>query len=659
MYHSIVFLPLLGAIIAGLFGRSIGAKASEYVTCLFMIISALLSWVVFLQIGFGDTDVVQVQVLSWIQSGTLTIDWAFRVDTLTAVMFVVVNSVSTLVHIYSIGYMHHDPHRPRFFAYLSLFTFAMLMLITSDNLVQMFFGWEGVGLASYLLIGFWFKKPSATAASMKAFIVNRVGDFGFALGIFGIFMLFGSVQFDAIFAGASDYAPTGEMGEVIATIFGLELDKNGALTLCCLLLFMGAMGKSAQFLLHTWLPDAMEGPTPVSALIHAATMVTAGVFLVARMSPIFEFSPTALTVVTVIGAITAFFAATVGLVQNDIKRVIAYSTCSQLGYMFVALGVGAYGAAIFHLFTHAFFKALLFLGAGSVIHAVSDEQDMRRMGGLRKHIKLTYWMMIIGTVALTGLGLPLTYIGTAGFFSKDAIIESAFASPLGVSGFAFTMLVVAALFTSFYSWRLIFLTFHGKPRAAADVMHHVHESPPVMLVPLYLLAVGALAAGFIFKGYFFGDNYDMFWQSALYTVEGNTVLDDFHNVPVWVKLSPFVVMVIGFITAWFMYIRSPETPKRLAEDFSILYKFLLNKWYFDEIYDFIFVRPAKWLGTFLWKEGDGRVIDGFGPNGIAARVQDITARVVKFQTGYLYHYAFAMLIGIAALVTWMTLGSAF
>ena len=659
MYHSIVFLPLLGAIIAGLFGRSIGAKASEYVTCLFMIISALLSWVVFFQIGFGDTDVVQIQVLSWIQSGTLTIDWAFRVDTLTAVMFVVVNSVSTLVHIYSIGYMHHDPHRPRFFAYLSLFTFAMLMLITSDNLVQMFFGWEGVGLASYLLIGFWFKKPSATAASMKAFIVNRVGDFGFALGIFGIFMLFGSVSFDAIFASASDYAPTGEMGEVIATIFGMELDKNGALTVCCLLLFMGAMGKSAQFLLHTWLPDAMEGPTPVSALIHAATMVTAGVFLVARMSPIFEFSPTALTVVTVIGAITAFFAATVGLVQNDIKRVIAYSTCSQLGYMFVALGVGAYGAAIFHLFTHAFFKALLFLGAGSVIHAVSDEQDMRRMGGLRKHIKLTYWMMVIGTVALTGLGLPLTYIGTAGFFSKDAIIESAFASPLGVSGFAFTMLVVAALFTSFYSWRLIFLTFHGKPRAAADVMHHVHESPPVMLIPLYLLAVGALAAGFVFKSYFFGDNYDMFWQSALFTVEGNTVLEDFHNVPVWVKLSPFVSMVVGFVTAWFMYIRSPETPKRLAEDFSILYNFLLNKWYFDEIYDFIFVRPAKWLGTFLWKQGDGRVIDGFGPNGIAARVQDITNRVVKFQTGYLYHYAFAMLIGIAALVTWMTLGSAF
>lgn len=660
MFHTIVFLPLLGAIIAGFFGRGIGAKASEYVTCLFMIISALLSWVVFFQIAFSETDVVQIQVLQWMQSGSLSVDWSFRVDTLTAVMFVVVNSVSTLVHIYSIGYMHHDPHRPRFFAYLSLFTFAMLMLITSDNLVQMFFGWEGVGLASYLLIGFWFKKPSATAASMKAFIVNRVGDFGFALGIFGIFMLFGSVSFDAIFAGASEFAPTAEKGEVIANIFGFELDKNGALTLCCLLLFMGAMGKSAQFLLHTWLPDAMEGPTPVSALIHAATMVTAGVFLVARMSPIFEFAPTALMVVTIIGAITAFFAATVGLVQNDIKRVIAYSTCSQLGYMFVALGVGAYGAAIFHLFTHAFFKALLFLGAGSVIHAVSDEQDMRRMGGLRKHIKKTYWMMVIGTVALTGVGIPGTVIGTAGFFSKDAIIESAYASPMGVSTFAFVLLVIAALFTSFYSWRLIFMTFHGKPRASADVMHHVHESPNVMLVPLYLLAVGALFAGVLFVGYFFDHHhYAEFWQSALYTGEGNTVLDDFHNVPLWVKWSPFVAMVLGAATAWFMYIRSPETPKRLAEDFSMLYKFLLNKWYFDEIYDFLFVRPAKKLGTFLWKQGDGRVIDGLGPNGIAARVQDITNRVVRFQTGYLYHYAFAMLIGIAALVTWMMLGSAF
>ncbi|WP_162652378.1 NADH-quinone oxidoreductase subunit L [Lentilitoribacter sp. Alg239-R112] len=659
MFHSIVFLPFIGAIIAGFFGRGIGAKASEYLTCTLMVIVAILSWVAFFQVAMGDVDVIQIQVLRWIESGSLSIDWSLRIDTLTAVMFVVVNTVSTLVHIYSIGYMHHDPHRPRFFAYLSLFTFAMLMLITSDNLVQMFFGWEGVGLASYLLIGFWFKKPSASAAAMKAFIVNRVGDFGFALGIFGIFMLFGSVSFDAIFAGAAEFAPTAEKGQIIANIFGMELDKNGALTICCLLLFMGAMGKSAQFLLHTWLPDAMEGPTPVSALIHAATMVTAGVFLVARMSPIFEFAPSALVVVTVIGAITAFFAATVGLVQNDIKRVIAYSTCSQLGYMFVALGIGAYGAAIFHLFTHAFFKALLFLGAGSVIHAVSDEQDMRRMGGLRKHIKKTYWMMMIGTVALTGVGIPGTIIGTAGFFSKDAIIESAYASPMIASSFAFTLLVVAALFTSFYSWRLIFLTFHGKPRASADVMHHVHESPPVMLVPLYILAVGALLAGVVFVGHFFDHHhYAEFWQSALFTLEGNTLVDDYHHVPLWVKWSPFAAMLIGFLTAYYMYIRSPETPKRLAEDFNMLYKFLLNKWYFDELYDFIFVRPAKWLGTFLWKEGDGRIIDGYGPNGVAARVQSITNWIVKFQTGYLYHYAFAMLIGIAALATWMMLGSA-
>ena len=518
MFHSIVFLPLIGAIIVGFFGRGIGAKASEFVTCSLMVIVAILSWVAFFQVAMGDVDVIQIQVLRWIYSGSLSVDWSLRIDTLTVVMFVVVNTVSTVVHIYSIGYMHHDPHRPRFFAYLSLFTFAMLMLITSDNLVQMFFGWEGVGLASYLLIGFWFKKPSASVAAMKAFIVNRVGDFGFALGIFSIFMLFGSVSFDVIFAGAFEFAPMEEKGEVIANIFGFALDKNGALTLCCLLLFMGAMGKSAQFLLHTWLPDAMEGPTPVSALIHAATMVTAGVFLIARMSPIFEFAPSALIVVTIIGAITAFFAATVGLVQNDIKRVIAYSTCSQLGYMFVALGIGAYGAAIFHLFTHAFFKALLFLGAGSVIHAVSDEQDMRRMGGLRKHIKKTYWMMMIGTIALTGVGIPGTIIGTAGFFSKDAIIESAFASPMGVSNLAFALLVIAALFTSFYSWRLIFMTFHGKPRASADVMHHVHESPPVMLVPLYILAAGALLAGVVFIGYFFDHHhYAEFWQSALFT----------------------------------------------------------------------------------------------------------------------------------------------
>ncbi|CAN7436290.1 NADH-quinone oxidoreductase subunit L [Pararhizobium sp. LjRoot235] len=660
--QAIVFLPLIGFLIAGLFGTSIGAKASEYVTSGFMVIVVVLSWFVFFNVALGETEMIKVQVMRWIQSGSFDAEWAFRVDTLTAVMFVVVNTVSSLVHIYSIGYMHHDPNRPRFFAYLSLFTFAMLMLITSDNLVQMFFGWEGVGLASYLLIGFWYKKPSANAAAIKAFVVNRVGDFGFALGICGVFVLFGSVNFETIFAAAASYLPAegaAEGGEAVINLFGMHLDKAHAVTAICLLLFMGAMGKSAQFLLHTWLPDAMEGPTPVSALIHAATMVTAGVFLVARMSPLFELTEDARTVVVLIGAITAFFAATVGLVQNDIKRVIAYSTCSQLGYMFVALGVGAYGAGIFHLFTHAFFKALLFLGAGSVIHAVDGEQDMRFMGGLRKHIPLTYWTMFIGTIALTGVGIPGTVIGTAGFFSKDAIIESTFASHSVLSGFAFSLLVLAALFTSFYSWRLTFMTFHGRPRASHEVMHHVHESPQVMLVPLYLLGAGALLAGFLFHDYFFGHHYAEFWQGSLFTLPENELLEEYHHVPLWVKWSPFCAMALGLITAWYMYIRSPETPKYLANQHRVLYQFLLNKWYFDEIYDFLFVRPAKRLGTFLWKEGDGRVIDGFGPNGIAARVMDVTDRVVRLQTGYLYHYAFAMLIGIAALVTWMMLGSSF
>jgi len=671
MYHAIVFLPLIGFLIAGLGGNSIGAKASEYVTSGLLVVAAALSWVAFFTVAFGEGPAFTVPVLRFIEVGALQANWSFRIDTLTVVMLIVVNTVSALVHIYSIGYMHHDPHRPRFFAYLSLFTFAMLMLVTSDNLVQMFFGWEGVGLASYLLIGFWFKKPSASAAAIKAFVVNRVGDFGFALGIFGVFVLFGSVSFDTIFANAATYLPAAAHGaegaagdaaahgDTVLTFLGYHLDKAAALTVVCLLLFMGAMGKSAQVPLHTWLPDAMEGPTPVSALIHAATMVTAGVFMLARLSPIFELSHTALLVVTFIGAITAFFAATVGLVQNDIKRVIAYSTCSQLGYMFVALGMGFYSAAIFHLFTHAFFKALLFLGSGSVIHAVSDEQDMRRMGGLRKLIPTTYWMMIIGTLALTGVGIPLTIFGTAGFFSKDAIIEGAFAGHNSLAGFAFVLLVVAAMFTSFYSWRLIFLTFHGKPRASADVMHHVHESPPVMLVPLYILAVGALFAGFIFHDAFIGEGYGEFWKGALFTLEDNHILHDFHGVPLWVKFAPFVAMILGFLGAYHFYIRSPETPKRLAAQHRGLYQFLLNKWYFDELYDFLFVRPAMRLGRFLWKKGDGWLIDGFGPDGISARVADVTRGVVKLQTGYLYHYAFAMLIGVAALVTWMMFGGTF
>ncbi|RWA69017.1 MAG: NADH-quinone oxidoreductase subunit L [Mesorhizobium sp.] len=657
MYQAIVFLPLLGFLIVGLFGNSLGAKASEYITSGFLVIAGVLSWIAFFTVGFGHGEVFTVPVLRWIQAGGLDAAWALRIDTLTVVMLVVVNTVSALVHIYSIGYMHHDPDRPRFFAYLSLFTFAMLMLVTADNLVQMFFGWEGVGLASYLLIGFWYKKPSANAAAIKAFVVNRVGDFGFALGIFGVFVLFGSVNLGTVFANAASFLPAegAPEGPAVLTFLGHALDKHTALTVVCLLLFMGAMGKSAQVPLHTWLPDAMEGPTPVSALIHAATMVTAGVFMLARLSPLFELSHSALTVVTFIGAVTAFFAATVGLVQNDIKRVIAYSTCSQLGYMFVALGVGAYGAAIFHLFTHAFFKALLFLGSGSVIHAVSDEQDMRKMGGLRTLIPKTYWMMVVGTLALTGVGIPATVIGTAGFFSKDAIIETSFASHNAVAGFAFILLVIAACFTSFYSWRLIFMTFHGEPRASHEVMHHVHESPPVMLVPLYVLAAGALFAGLIFHGAFIGEGYGEFWKASLFTLPENHILHEIHELPLWVELAPFIAMVIGFAVAWKFYIRSPELPRSVAANHRLLYGFLLNKWYFDELYDVLFVRPAKRLGRFLWKTGDGAIIDGLGPDGISARVVDVTNRVVKLQTGYLYHYAFAMLIGVAALVTWMML----
>ncbi|GJM00279.1 MAG: NADH:ubiquinone oxidoreductase subunit L [Methyloligella sp.] len=635
LYQAIVFLPLIGALVAGLFGRMIGAKMCEYITCGLMVITAILSWIVFIDVGFAHTT-AKVQILPWIQSGSLDINWALRIDTLTAVMLVVVNTVSTLVHVYSIGYMHHDPHRPRFFAYLSLFTFAMLMLITSDNLLQMFFGWEGVGLASYLLIGFWFKKPSANAASMKAFIVNRVGDFGFALGIFAIYMVFDTISLDQIFAGAQ-----AQVGKTF-TFLSWEVD---ILTTICLLLFMGAMGKSAQFLLHTWLPDAMEGPTPVSALIHAATMVTAGVFMVARLSPLFEITPDALTVVTAVGAITAFFAATVGLVQNDIKRVIAYSTCSQLGYMFVALGVGAYGAAIFHLFTHAFFKALLFLGAGSVIHAMSDEQDMRHMGGLYKMIPLTYAMMLIGTLALTG------FPGFAGFFSKDAIIESAFAASNPVSMQAFYMLVFAAFLTSFYSWRLIFMTFHGRSRATPDVLSHVHESPNIMLIPLYILAIGAVVAGFIFGGYFFGHHYAEFWGKALFTSDGNNLVHEFHNVPLWVKLSPFIAMLLGLGLAWLYYIYNTSLPKITAKIFEPIYKFLLNKWYFDELYNVIFVKPALWLANILWKIGDMILIDGF-VNGIASRSLDVTGKVKSMQSGYVYHYAFVMMIGLTALITY-------
>ena len=659
MYTAIVFLPLLGFLVAGLFGRLIGPRPSEIVTTSFLFVAMVLAWIVFAGFLSGHAT-LNVPVLGgWITSGALAVDWALHIDTLTAVMLVVVTTVSALVHLYSIGYMHEDKSRPRFFAYLSLFTFAMLMLVTADNLLQMFFGWEGVGLASYLLIGFWYEKPSANAAAIKAFVVNRVGDFGFALGIFLVFVLTNSINFDQIFAAAPGLA------HKTIHVFGHDMD---AMTITCLLLFMGAMGKSAQFLLHTWLPDAMEGPTPVSALIHAATMVTAGVFMVARLSPLFEQAPVALSVVTVVGATTAFFAATVGLVQNDIKRVIAYSTCSQLGYMFVGLGVGGYSLGIFHLFTHAFFKALLFLGAGSVIHAMHHEQDMRKMGGLAKKIPVTFWMMIAGTLALTGFPL------TAGYFSKDAIIEAAFASQQTGHLYAFLLTTIAAGLTSFYSWRLIFMTFFGAPQwqaahaAHADAhhgdTHHAdaqhgdvhaldpHESPNVMMIPLYCLAAGAIFAGLAFKHVFIGEGSAEFWKSALYFGPGNHIMEAMEKVPLAASLLPSVLMVVGFFVAVYLYLWAPGTAARWAEANPLLYNFLLNKWYFDELYDLIFVRPTFWIGRLLWRGGDENIIDRFGPDGVAARVVDVTRSVVKLQSGYLYHYAFVMLIGVAAFVTY-------
>jgi NADH-quinone oxidoreductase subunit L len=684
MIQAIVFLPLIGALIAGLIaivgahtlhpsGDTVdhhddahgvdahasdahddhagddghddhavgppapGSRAAELISTGLLLVAAALSWVALVDVGFLHHD-ARIALFPWINSGDLQVAWSLRVDTLTAVMLVVVTTVSSLVHVYSIGYMDEDPGRPRFFSYLSLFTFAMLMLVTADNLVQLFFGWEGVGLASYLLIGFWYLKPSANAAAIKAFVVNRVGDFGFALGIFAIFMLIGSTDFETIFAGAP-----GLTGKTI-DFFGWHAD---ALTLTCLLLFMGAMGKSAQFLLHTWLPDAMEGPTPVSALIHAATMVTAGVFMVARLSPLFELAPNAQAFVMLVGATTAFFAATVGLVQNDIKRIVAYSTCSQLGYMFVAMGAGAYSVGMFHLFTHAFFKALLFLGSGSVIYAMHHEQDIRNMGGLKDKIPFTYIVMVIGTLALTGFPL------TAGYFSKDAIIESAYAShnPFALYGFLTT--VVAAGLTSFYSWRLIFKTFHGEPH---DLEHYeaAHEAPLWMLIPIGVLAAGSILAGFPFKELFAGHGVGEFFRES---VKMNPhIIEDAENVPAWIKYLPTVMMAIGWYVAYVFYIRRPYMPVELARQQPLLYQFLLNKWYFDELYDLIFVRPTKWLGRFLWKVGDGYIIDGFGPDGVSRWVLDVTRNVVKLQTGYLYHYAFAMLIGVAGLITWFMFG---
>jgi NADH-quinone oxidoreductase subunit L len=615
-----------------------GSRASELITSGLLLIAAALSWFALVDVGFLHHD-VRIPLAPWINSGDLQVAWSLRVDTLTAVMLVVVNTVSSLVHVYSIGYMDEDPYRPRFFSYLSLFTFAMLMLVTADNLVQLFFGWEGVGLASYLLIGFWYHKPSANAAAIKAFIVNRVGDFGFALGIFAIFMLIGSTDLETIFAGAP-----GLTGKTI-DFFGWHAD---ALTLTCLLLFMGAMGKSAQFLLHTWLPDAMEGPTPVSALIHAATMVTAGVFMVARLSPLFELAPNAQAVVMFFGATTAFFAATVGLVQNDIKRIVAYSTCSQLGYMFVAMGAGAYSVGMFHLFTHAFFKALLFLGSGSVIYAMHHEQDIRNMGGLWRKIPFTFFVMCIGTLSLTGFPF------FAGYFSKDAVIESAYASHNPLAFYGFLMTVIAAGLTSFYSWRLIIKTFLGEPH---DQEHYeaAHESPLWMLIPIGILAAGSILAGFPFKELFAGHAVEEFFRESLKMHPG--IIEEMHHIPDAIAYLPTIMMAIGAYLAYVFYVQRPYIPVELARQHQMLYQFLLNKWYFDELYDLIFVRPAKWIGRFLWKVGDGYIIDGFGPDGVSARVLDVTRNVVRLQTGYLYHYAFAMLIGVAGLITWFMFGA--
>jgi NADH-quinone oxidoreductase subunit L len=659
VYAAIVFLPIIGSLIAGLFGRVIGARASEIVTTGLLFVSAALSVYAFYDVAMlGHASILRI--MPWITSGNFEADWTIRVDTLTAVMLVVVTGVSSLVHLYSIGYMADDDSRPRFFSFLSLFTFAMLMLVTANNFLQMFFGWEGVGLASYLLIGFWYQRPSANAAAIKAFIVNRVGDFGFMLGVLGIFTVFHTLDFDTVFAAAP------AMAGKSFVFAGQSVD---ILTTLCLLLFVGAMGKSAQFLLHTWLPDAMEGPTPVSALIHAATMVTAGVFLVCRCSPLFELAPTALAFVTFIGATTAFFAASVGLFQNDIKRVIAYSTCSQLGYMFAAAGVSAYGNAMFHLFTHAFFKALLFLSAGAVIHSMHHEQDMRRMGGLAKYIPFTWAMMLIGNLALTGVGLPVLGIGTAGFYSKDGIINATFLSHAPMAAYAFVLTLLAAAMTSFYSWRQFLMTFHGPYRGAKAAHsgdhaheepdhgdHHavdlseVHESPLTMLIPLGLLAIGALFAGAIFDNMFVGDISHGFWRTSLAAVAGHHAMGA--EVPLWVEFAPFVLTLAGFGVAFYYYVLHPELPPLMAARGGMLYKFLYNKWYFDELYDFLFVRPAFWIGRTLWKVGDGKIIDGLGPDGIAARVADATRGAVRLQSGYVYHYAFAMLIGVVALATW-------
>ena len=634
MEISIIALPLIASIISGFFGKLIGDRNSEIITSLLVSISAILSVMVLYNVIFNQYQ-DNITIATWISSGSLDVNWSMKIDSLSAIMLVVVTSVSSLVHIYSIGYMSHDPHKPRFMAYLSLFTFAMLMLVTSDNFIQLFFGWEGVGLCSYFLIGFWFKKDTANAAAIKAFVVNRVGDFGFALGIFLIFYLFGTVNYSEVF-------------KLIPTIIDKNLIflgiKVNAIDLICLLLFIGAMGKSAQILLHTWLPDAMEGPTPVSALIHAATMVTAGVFLVVRCSPIYEYSELALNVITVVGMSTAFFAATVALVQTDIKKIIAYSTCSQLGYMFFATGVGAYNVAMFHLFTHAFFKALLFLGSGSVIHAFKDEQNINNMGGIWKKLPYTYGLMVIGTLALTGFPF------LSGFYSKDAIIEFAYLRGNTSGYYAAGIGILTAFLTSIYSWRLIFKTFHGEYNNKNIKIEETHESPAIMLIPLIFLSIGAIFAGYTFKGLFIGhEGINNFWQDSIFFLKPLST----DHPPFWFLILTPILVIFSIPVAYYLFVKNKNLPNQIANVNKPLYNFLLNKWYFDEIYDALIVNPSKRFGLFLWKFFDVKLIDGFGPDGISSLIKKFSLKANKFQSGYIYQYAFVMLVGFSALLTFL------
>ncbi len=632
MEISILFLPLIASIISGFFGRYIGDRNSEIVTSVLVSASALLSIYVLYQVVVNQYE-ENIVIATWINSGSLDVNWSMLIDPLSAVMLVVVTLVSSLVHIYSIGYMSHDPHKPRFMAYLSLFTFAMLMLVTADNFLQLFFGWEGVGLCSYFLIGFWFKKESANAAAIKAFVVNRVGDFGFALGIFLVFYLFGTVNYSEVF----QQIPT--IVDKNLSFLGFEVE---AINLICLLLFIGAMGKSAQILLHTWLPDAMEGPTPVSALIHAATMVTAGVFLVVRCSPIYEYSPLILNLITIIGMATAFFAATVALVQADIKKIIAYSTCSQLGYMFFAAGVGAYNVAMFHLFTHAFFKALLFLGSGSVIHAFKDEQNINNMGGVWKKLPYTYALMIIGTLALTGFPF------LSGFYSKDAIIEFAYLRGNTTGYYAAGIGIITAFLTSIYSWRLILKTFHGDYNNKNIKIEETHESPMVMLIPLFILSIGAVFAGFLFKGLFIG-NGDNFWAESIKFLEPLST----EHPPTWFLLLTPCLVLLSIPIAYYLFVKNKNLPNAIASMNKPLYNFLVNKWYFDEVYEVLFIKSSKKFGLFLWKFCDGTIIDGFGPDGISAFIKKCSIKATKFQSGFIYQYAFVMLLGFSALLTFL------